>query len=366
MDVFERVREVNRGAGLTEERITAARARLLIGIDEGRSAERKRITRRPMFVIAGAVAGVAAATAGVVVVNQLTAPNPRVEAVRPETVRPTPQTSPTPQAAPTSGASVTEPFPGTTPEAGQYLKIVTTDDRLLYLDPATSIYQWWFRPEEHQPTTAAVLRERHELYVPGDRTGEWISQFGPSNEKTWLYPESQDSLRLWNNVAPYRAEIYESSYVGGFGDGEMPIPGSAQWYAQYPDDPGQLIQFFRDKFASGAAEPERAEELMLNALSEELMANYAPAQTRKTLLQALELTGRAEKISVSAGVIIYRIHYSVMSIPTTTTISIDAETGWVTEFTSRVDRGGNEDGIVPANIPDIRKTFTVSIVDSLP
>lgn len=366
MDVFERVREINWGAGLPEERITASRARLLTGIDEGRSAERKRIARRPMIVIAGAVAGAAAVTAGVVVVSQMTAPPPHVEAIPRDTVRPTPQISPVPQPTATSGTSVTEPFPGTTPRSGQYLRIVMTDERLMYRGSATSIYQWSYRPEGDQPAMAAVVRDRQELYVPGDRDGEWRSFYGPSSERIWAYPDDQDSHRLWDDVLPYRSEVYDSSYSGGFGDGAAPIRGSDGWYAQYPEDPGLLIQNLRDKFVSQGVDSERADELVVNEIIDELIANYAPARTRETFVEALELSGHAEKTVTNGGVATYRLHQADVGYPRTITISIDSATGWATEFTSRVDRGGASGDIAPGDLPDIRKTFAVSIVDDAP
>ncbi|MFJ2534107.1 hypothetical protein [Microbacterium maritypicum] len=250
MDVFERVREVNAGTSLTEDRIIGARIRLLQGIEDSRLAERKRLTKRPMFLIAGAVAGVAAVTAGVVVVSQLTAPAPRVEAVPLPTADPREPGPTIPKPEPTSGTTVTEPCPGTTPQAGQYLSVVTTDDRLLYRFPYGSIYDWPYRPLEYPPISAALMRSAHQLYVPSERAGEWIVREGPSNERLQYFSQdvSGGNEVAWGNMLPYRPEIEQwissgGSPVGG-GDG---VHGSLDSYAAYPADPQALLQFLRDQ-----------------------------------------------------------------------------------------------------------------------
>ncbi|MGH3690664.1 MAG: hypothetical protein ACRDT7_10950, partial [Microbacterium sp.] len=243
MDVFERMREVNRGAGLNEERITAARARLLLGIDEGRTAQRKRITRRPMFVVAGAVAGVAAATAGVVALSQLNAPSPQVEAIPTASASPRPQITPTPDPIATSGPVVTEPYPGTTPQAGQYLRITATEDRLMYMGASEIVYEWSPWADPYPPISAVLTRSVTDLYVPQDRTGDWILREGPRNERLQYFSDvGPGDHSAWDTLFPYLPGIAESRSTGGHlvggGDG---VHGGIDSYAAHPSDPQALL-----------------------------------------------------------------------------------------------------------------------------
>lgn len=370
MDVFERVREVNRGAGLNEERITAARARLLTGIDAGASAERKRITRRPMFVIAGAVAGVAAATAGVVVISQLNAPAPQVEAIPTATASPRPQTTPTPEPSATSGPVVTEPYPGTTPQQGQYLRIVTTDDALMYRGPGATVYQWNHRPYDFPPISAALMRTTSQLYVPADRTGDWISSEGPKNERLQFFSQdvSGGNQVAWDNMYPFFPQVQEWSSPGGAlvggGDG---LHGSLESYAGYPTDPQALLQLLRDQMLAAGYAADEVDEVVVQLLIEELTFNFAPPVVRAAFVGALALSDRTEVVATNGTVVTYRLRVTAVSVPQTQWISIDTATGWVTEHSSRFDRtAGADQDMVPSDVPDIRRTFTVSIVDALP
>ena len=369
MDVFERVREVNRGADLNEVRIAAARARLVSGIDSGMSAERKRIARRPMFLIAGAVAGVAAATAGVVVISQMTTPTPQVEAIPTATATPKPQPTPIPEPSATSGTGVTEPFPGTTPQAGQYLRILTTEDRLLYRGPEVQINEWIGLPGTFPPISAAIVRSMNQLFVPGDRTGEWINRSGPAGDKVQFFPEDQGPAGklAWDNMLPYRPDVEQWSVTGGL-DGEGgPARGSLEDYARYPKDPQALIQHLRAVVAEWAPSDEVVDEVVALTIVDVLVSNFAPSIERATFLEALALTGRTEMLSSNGSIVTYRLRYSASSDPgRTETVSIDTTTGWVTEFTMRYDRNhGAEGDMAPSDIPDIRRTFTVTIVDSV-
>lgn len=366
MDVFERVREVNRGAGLTEERITAARARLLTGIDAGRATERKRVARRPMFVIAGAVAGVAAATAGVIVVSQLSSTASRVEAVPQETVRPTPHASPTPLPSATSGTTVTEPFPGTTPQAGQYLRIVNTTDTVTYRDDQ-SIYSAWAESGlvGVQPVAALMVRSVSEVYMPADRTAGWIGRYG-TDERVAYFPASPgpDSVAVWDKLLPPAQGAREWESVGGYEGDTYPRLGSAEWVAAFPRDPQALLDFARTYMRGYAMTPEEASEAAVGTLVDLLRSNLAPIDLRQSALQALDLAGVAA--STANGVETYRVTYEHLD-HRTDTISIDTATGWATEYTLRSARGGAGQGdMVPQSVPDIRMTYSVSIVDSAP
>ncbi|WP_091234588.1 hypothetical protein [Microbacterium sp. 3J1] len=367
MDIFERVREVEAGVYLADDRIMEARSRLLQGIDAGSAAERKRIARRPVFLIAGAVAGVAAATAAVVVVNDITAPAPQVEAVPAPTVDPRQPGVALPHPAPTAGTGITEPFPDTTPQAGQHLSVRTTDERIIYRGTGDPwFYEWSYRPDDDAPVAAAIYRNVNTVYVPGDRSGEWVGRSGPTNERLASYPADQSAG--WDAILPYRGDVQTWTYTGGIGGETVPLTGSDEWYLQYPDDPQALLQSFRDRASEWGSDPAALDELALSNVIDVLVENYAPAATRATFIEAVTLSGNAEIIATDGDVVTYRSRFTEMSDPMTVTVSIDHTTGWVVEYTSRRDRTDVDAATdpAPADIPDIRKTMTTTIVDALP
>jgi hypothetical protein len=72
-------------------------------------------------------------------------------------------------------------------------------------------------------------------------------------------------------------------------------------------------------------------------------------------------------VAADGTVVTYRLRVTAIDSPQTQWISIDTATGWVTQLSIRFDRTDDAAGdMVPTDVPDIRKTFTVAIVDALP
>jgi hypothetical protein len=162
-----------------------------------------------------------------------------------------------------------------------------------------------------------------------------------------------------------KQEVDKWTYVGGLGGDTLPLTGSLESYDQYPQDPPALIQYFLDR-TSGDTEPDPEGSATLT-IAGVLLSNYAPAETRAVFLEALRLSPRAEMVSDENGLITYRVHADGWQGPSTTTFTIDKSTGWATEYAVRFDRmEGADDDMAPTDLPDIRRTFTVSIVDAIP
>lgn len=367
MDVFERAREVNAEMSLTEDRIIGARVRLLQGIDDSRTAERKRLTKRPMFLIAGAVAGVAAVTAGVVVVSQLTSPAPRVEAVPVPTADPREPGQNLPKPGPTTGTGVTETFPGTTPQAGQFLRIESDIERLYYQDSLGTVFAW--NSNQGNPIVSALLtRDRTELYVPADRSGDWYNQTGPFAERVQFFSGGQTppDESAWDGALPVQPEVNGGWTTGGLGGDALPPTGSAESYAELPRDPQALLDGLRARISGWTTTQQEADDALLEGLTFELLLNIAPADVREAYLGALELSGLVRVDSGGTGTISFQFRRDLYS-PRTETIIVDAATGWVMQHDVRYDRVDGATGdVVPESTPDIRTTFTVAIVNSGP
>jgi hypothetical protein len=358
MDVFERVRDVNAGSSLTEDRIIAARIRLLHGIDDSRSAERKRLAKRPMFVIAGAVAGVAAVTAGVVVVNQLTAPAPRVEAIPAPTVEPREPGPTIPKPQPTSGTTVTEPFPGTTPQAGQVLRISGTEERLVYRTGYAEVYSY---PSSvaNPPISAALMRNYSTLDVPADRSGEWVSKYGPRSERLQIFGQNNEVVSwTWDSMVPYSPGVTELRSTGGLEYGDLPGVGGPTYYDAEPRDPQALLDYWYAFFSEAG---DAREDSVLMELLSVLKSNFAPADVRAAYIEALQVTGRAAVESTNGSIVTYAVEFDQVDARRET-ISIDMTTGWVTEYTQTYVK--DDGGLVPSGIPDSRVTIQTAIVDA--
>lgn len=367
MDVFERVRDVNAGASMTEDRISGARARLLEGIDASSGVERKRLTRHPMFLIAGAVAGAAAVTAGVVIVNQPVPPKPRVVAEPARTVEPSAPTPTTPLPEPTTGAVITESFPGTTPQAGQFLRVDTETEYLNYRDSQGSVFNWTSYQGVH-PVSALLTRDRMQLYIPADRSGDWYNEHGPVAERVQFFPgdQSPSDESVWDLSMPVQPEVSGWWSKGGLGGDALPPVGSTESYADLPRDPQALLDDLRARISGWTTSPQEADDALLEGLTFELLRNIAPADVREAYLGALALSGLVQTEASGTGTVSYQFHRAQYN-PRTETIFVDEATGWVMRHDVRYDRADGAAGdMVPTTVPDIRTTNTVSIVSSAP
>ncbi|MBO9625569.1 MAG: hypothetical protein J7484_04250 [Microbacterium sp.] len=320
-----------------------------------------------MLIVAGAVAGVAAVSATVVVVNQLTAPAPHVEAVPTATSGPRqPGATIAPDPGPTSGAGIAEPFAGTTPQAGQYLRITTNEEVLIYRGPDDEVYQWSFRRHgAPAPLSAVLIHSVSGLYMPADRAGEWYSSHGPMNERVALYPGGDGAA--WDSLLPIGPESPLKPSLGGIpGEGGVPF-GGLESYAEYPADAHELLGYLDDRAVASGRVADGVRDYVVDAVLGVVRSNIAPAQTRATFLDALKLLEETEVVSVSGGITTYRVQYGQSGLPHTVTISVDAATGWTTEYSIRWGRTEGATGdMVPTSVPDIHWTYEVSIVDALP
>ncbi|WP_136053540.1 MULTISPECIES: hypothetical protein [unclassified Microbacterium] len=364
MDVFEQVREVHAGVSLTEERISGARVRLLDGIDADRGRKRRRLARRSL-VIVGALAGAAAATVAVVVLDHPTTPPPRVEAVPPvatkEPIAPEP-TAPAPMtassvlsaAARASGAN-TAPAP----QQGQYLKIEReVNDLVLY---GTTNPSSMFDASRADATAAWIAQGHWTIYVPADRSAEWVQEFANQSQLTAFYGvDAEAHAQEW--LGGDRQPFYNRT-PGGLGEsgpGELSRASDA-YYAAFPRDPQALLEWIRVK--NGATDgSEWSNGTVTEVLLEELQYNTAPADLRASMYQVLALLPNGTIAAVDGDITTISFA-SNAGRWVTNGISIDMSTGLVVGSAIRQDAGA---GIVPEDVPDSWMTITVSVVDSAP
>ncbi|MFS0913010.1 hypothetical protein AB3M89_14610 [Microbacterium sp. 179-I 3D2 NHS] len=367
MDVFERVRDIGAGDGLTEDRIIGARIRLLQGIEGSRGAERARLTKKPVFLIAGAVAGVAAATAAAVVVGQLTSPAPRVEAV--------PTASPTPAPSPSAGepferatvASVLESAAGATVAGGaleaapgQYLRVEHQTTQLVLYQPTGQYTQWDATRES--ATAAWVAPGTYVTYIPGDRSQEWVTVFEPKTTISQTFGAEGDALAAEWLAGTLKEQIVDR-HAGGIDDGSDPQMGSDAYYAQIPRDPQQLLDWYRTLMIGDVLDEDSQ---IASMIIQELERNAAPADLRAAMLLALREMPNGRILGVDGSSVTLGFSFAWTSDlfdSWTETLTVDTSSGFVSASSRTLGSGGS---LVPESVPNSSVVTSISIVDDAP
>lgn len=378
MDVFERVLQTRPANEADELDLSSARARLTSAIEAERRPVRSRESRRP-WIIAGGLAGAAAAvTVGVLVVNGLTSPAPTIDAF--PTREPgsllVPTPSPEPPTAETSaevlrGAAVAAAeFVPPTLAPGQYLRREWTAEELYVYEDA---FGSWATPgwggSRETATSAWVVGTRGTQYIPADLADQWygsmdqrelVSSFGDSAEVEAGAQVLPEMLGSTPQLEPY--DVSAPWPVGGASD-------LASFFGAMPDDPEEMVSWVRNQ-----VEPDRpgGEDFKVGwTLIGLLSYNAGPPDVRAMMYRALSLLPGStvgEEQAGGARTLTFDSRFGWASDPsdsslTRFTVTIDMATGDIRETTYTSDVG---EGVIPAEVPDSRTVYTVSVVDGLP
>ncbi|MCM3781031.1 hypothetical protein [Microbacterium hydrocarbonoxydans] len=378
MDVFERVREVNTGVSITDERIAGARARLLEGIDAGMMTARKRVSRRPMFLIAGAVAGVAAATATVMVVGQLTTPDPRVEAVpaRDSGALPVPASSPLPMPTPTpetaaqvlrGAATAAESYQAPALAPGQYLRQEWTTEELYLFNESVGESEPGMGVIRTTATSAWTMRISGTSYTPADLSQDVYTEtepadLGASFGDTSVAEERgrQQVGRLgFDSPMSFWSPLSPPLDVEGVSD-------LAQFYSAMPLESAAMVEWIRSHLGDDA--PGWVDGKVGWVMIRLLAQNAGPSEARAAIYRALgtlpgstvgELQGGQRTITFDSA-----LAWDGGESTTRFTVTVNMKTGIVTSTTHTSELG--ESGVVPVDVPDIRTTYSEPVVSALP
>lgn len=377
MNVFEKVTQARPEIEGAEENMSAARQRLLSEIHGAPQTVKARTPRRPWIIAGGLVGAAAAVTAGVLVVNAFAPPIGDVEAVPTVKPRPSVEPSQTPQptvepltvssafgAASTAAAS----FTGLTVAPGQYLRILTDVHDVVFYEPTMG---WGDLAADRTNATGAwEMAGTYELYVPADPRGEW-RYLGTSSETGAVYgPEGQAQMERYmlEWAQSVGGSTGPSSLPGGplapwsTPDGSAALMDFLEWM---PKDPAQLIAWIDDHQDT----PPESQNTKVGWLLIELLAdNVGSAEARSAMYTALSMLDGFSLTSVVGDVFTVALVTPITDLsgaPSTVrrTASIDMSTGLVTETT--LTRGSNP-ALVPDTLPDTRRTYTISVVDTAP
>lgn len=378
MDVFEKVQETRPEIEGADESLAAARMLLVKEIQAERKPARSRAARRPWLVAASIVGAVAAVTAGVLVVTSLTAPveAPIIEAVptrEPDatitrTPAPVPVASTGPevlQGAATAAAGFVSPVLA----PGQYLRRSWTREELAVYDP--SLGSWGepgYNASRGTATSGWLIRRSGSEYSPSDLNAPWYREWG-----------TPQVLNLFGDQAEAQSKLESALAQGGYGTGHplyetaapsLPEGGGENilWFFDtMPRDPAAMIAWienYQGDDTAGWVEG-KVGWLLIDLLS----YNVGDPEMRAAMYQALSLLPGSTVGVEQNGVrtVTFDSHLGSSETSTTSltrlTIAIEMATGIVTETTTTSEVG---QGMIPADVPDAKVTYEMSVVDALP
>lgn len=373
MDVFEKVQKTKPDVDGVDSHLDSARARLMSEIAAGKTSVSAR-PAAPKRLVAGVLVGAAlAATAGVLVITGLTEqPKPVTEAVPTrepgQTLKPSPTPAPTQEpmtAAGAFGAAATaaRSFTGLTLAPGQYLRVHTQSEQIVYHQPDPNGGQ--YQADRSNAQNAWRGSSSWNSYAPADPTQQWFF----ATDQPWTVSDT------FGPDAAALAQAHKEAMASG-GDPYFSNGPSAPWatpdgyglvafFSAMPTDPAALIAWIRENQGIVAGDQDYKVGWVLIEL---LSYNMGSGAERATMYDALSMLSGSEIVSADATSATLRFSASTEALSgqpavQRRSITIDTTTGLVTETTAVLDVASS---LIPASLADERHVFTVSVVDSLP
>lgn len=245
------------------------------------------------------------------------------------------------------------------PAPGQYIRIreVSTQTLGWTADAASADGG---RIDSRGSATQATVREARSLYVPADRTGDWIEDYDESTEILDISGPDADRMRAviesddagpGTGVQVYPGGVYSVTGVGAEGvepDDVNYFHRNALdcYYDEMPRDAHELVAWldsYDHEYLSDCAPPR---------LGEPIEFNLAPADLRVAMFQALALVDGAEVVRVDGDVTTIAFPESGES-DWMQTVDVDTAQGLI------VGRGDREDDGWSSHV-------YVTVIDAIP
>lgn len=296
MELLERVREIGADAApLGDAEVNTARQKLLreIACEERTSTAGAAGSRARRWIGGSALAGGFAAAALVIGFVAV------------------PATAPTASAAEVleKAAEATLTTRALSPSPGQYVRIqeIATSRLGWTRDSESADGGWW---DSRSSATRATVVQGRSLYVPADRSGDWVRDYDESFEVLEISgPDAQSAepvlvaTRIGSGLG---VEVYPggmSTQIGVGAEGVEPddvltfsVNGLACYYDQMPRDPEALVEWihsYEHEYLSDCPPP---------SLTEPENFNLAPPDLRAAMFRALALTDGARVVEVHGDV----------------------------------------------------------------
>lgn len=373
MDVREKVQQTRPDVEGAEARLGVARARLTSEIAAG-DISRSTRPAAPQRILAGVLIGAAViATACVLAITGLTTqPEPVMEAVPTREPGPTlqPSSTPVPTQEPMTSAAVfgaaataARSFSGLTLAPGQYLRVHTQTEQIVYHQPDPDGGQ--YQADRSNAQNAWRGTSSWDSYAPADPGQQWF--FAPDQPWTVTDTFGPDAAVLSQAHAegmsssgdPYFADAPSAPWATPDGY------GLAAFFSAMPTDPAALIAWIRENQGIVTGDQDYKVGWVLIEL---LAYNMGSSDQRATMYDALSMLAGSEIVASDATSATLRFSATTDALSgqpavQRRSITIDTTTGLVSETTAVLDVAS---GLIPASLPDERHVYTVSVVDSLP
>lgn len=322
---------------VTEAQLATARRALQREIDgtasAGRSRSRQPRSRRLGLNLGLGGVGVAGALAAVgIVAGSLFAPVPSPDAAAAEVFLQA-------QESVLEGIGAAD----VTLEPGQYLRVEQVTEQL-----TTDGTQNGAAAEK----AGFLLRQVSVLYVPADRSDDWILQTD-AGEVVALYGDDAEAFTANVLIEGLGSDVL-AAYPDGMRDGQ-PIDKYRDDYDTMPRDPDELLAWFST----------RAPESYVGfELTNALFQNLPPADVRAAMLGALARVPGYTLVSRDGDLaVLEEASRSDGPEANPTLLTIDTSTGQIVRFTNLQQHPSS---VVPADIPVQVISFSTSIVDEAP
>lgn len=363
MSLMERVCEIGADEAHVSEK-TIAVARRALARETTRSVKPERVRRRAWtrIGIGGLVAGTAVAA---IVAGAVLAPVEAPSASATEVLN--------------AAADVTIQAGDIAVPIGDYLLIRSASESLRYWDvdmPAKRGEEWMrFNNGNRADAEAALLTGGvTSLYVPADRSGEWIRVNEPSTAVEAFGDRAQEALAD-AATQPEQSEPDTLRIPGGAQeipdgqDGEgtvMHYLDGRQFWAEMPStDPHELLVWMRDRRGE-SADSTASDSSIVETLVDDPSLPLAPPEVRAAVLRTLAILDGSSVRSVDGNLTTIRFDWSTKWWTAWRDIEVDTERGLIVGVTDSGALTGEESAV--EGLPDWerRRTYEVSVVDAAP
>lgn len=270
---------------------------------------------------------------------------------------------------------------GVDPEVGpgQYLKVRETYElvSLWDADASSSEPVAGFNMAALPSSEGAIhARGIRDLYVPSDRSGDWVLDDRFTNEvlDVWGDPDALDAYERLVAFMPER---------DGDPGGIVALPGGMQtgmpdtteddryydplrdFYDEMPRDPQQLLAWYREQLAETSSE----DWYMFQAIGRYVSADVMPADLRAASLRVLGLLGGVDVAGTNGSV-------TTLALPAdlgedgefgdllVSELDIDTSTGRIVARRETYPHRSTD--LMPAGVPWASTTIEVTVVDEAP
>ena len=334
MLLSERIREIGADeARITEENVRVARQALTREI--ARSARPERARRRHRVWAGIGIGGLVAGTAvTAIVVGSVLAPVEAPSASAAEVFE--------------TAAEVVEAGEPAVLAAGQFTRIDVVTDYLV-ANGSGGV------PRDPDADAGFIERTSTVYYVPADRSDDWyVDETAPRDVVEMIGEGADEFLASVRAGGETRSGEIVAYPAGNHPIGDYPIAAFADLYDTLPRDPQQLLAWATE--AGGESK----------TLMDLVWLDLPPADLRSAAYRALALLPGFTVTSTEGDLTTLERRTDLgLGETYVGTLTVDMSNGQMRSYTSSILQETG-DGIAPAGVPDMRMTFTSTVVDAAP